>query len=402
MSKFDADPSAPWPPRDHLLPDLGFGTRAVHAGQPPEPRTGAVMTPIYQTSTYAQPGVGNHLGYEYARTGNPTRTALETCLASLEHARHGVCFASGCAATSMMCHTLKPGDHVVSSDDVYGGTWRLFTSIFEPLGIGFTFVDMTDHDAVRAAVRPSTKMLWVETPTNPLLKIVDIAAMSAIARDAGARCVVDNTFATPFFQSPLRLGADAVLHSTTKYIGGHSDVVGGAVLTSDDGLADQLFTLQNSMGAQPGPQDCFLQLRGLKTLHLRMRQHAASATALADWLSAHDEVDAVIYPGLASHPQHGVAASQMSGFGGMLSFELKGSLARAEAFVAATEVFTLAESLGGVESLIEVPAAMTHASVPPDVRKQIGIADGLIRLSVGVEELDDLKADLTMAFEETR
>ena len=402
MSKFDQDPSAPWPPRDHLLPERGFGTRAIHAGQPPEPRTGAVMTPIYQTSTYAQPAVGVHYGYEYARTGNPTRTALETCLASLEGGTHGVCFASGCAATSMMCHTLSPGDHVVSSDDVYGGTWRLFTTIFEPLGIGFTFVDMTDHDAVRAAVQPNTKMLWVETPTNPLLKIVDIAAMAEIARSAGARCVVDNTFATPYFQQPLALGADAVVHSTTKYIGGHSDVVGGAVLTSDDALASALFTLQNSMGAQPGPQDCFLQLRGIKTLHLRMRQHASSATALADWLSAHDEVDAVIYPGLPSHPQHAVAASQMSGFGGMVSFELRGDLARAEAFVAATEVFTLAESLGGVESLIEVPAAMTHASVPPDVRKEIGIADGLIRLSVGVEDLEDLQDDLARAFEVTR
>ncbi len=394
---------SPWPPRDELLPEYGFGTRCIHAGQPPEPVTGAVMTPIYQTSTYVQDGVGGHKGYEYARTGNPTRTALETCLASLEGATHGVCFASGCAATSTVMHTLRPGDHVVSSDDVYGGTWRLFTSIFEPVGVQFTFVDMTDLDAVRSAMRPgATKILWVETPTNPLLKVVDIEAMAAIAQDAGARCVVDNTFATPALQNPLALGAHVVLHSTTKYIGGHSDVVGGVVITSDDALAADLFRLQNSIGATPGPQDCFLQLRGLKTLHLRMERHSSSARALAEWLEGHDEVDRVIYPGLPSHPQHAVAARQMSDFGGMLSFELAGDLAHAERFVDATKVFTLAESLGGVESLIELPAAMTHASVPPDVRKQIGIADGLIRLSVGIEDLKDLRDDLERAFQASR
>ena len=397
-----SEPKA-WPPRDHLESEYGFGTRCIHAGQPPEPVTGAVMTPIYQTSTYVQDGVGGHKGYEYARTGNPTRTALETCLASLEGARHGICFSSGCAATSNVIHTLKSGDHVVSSDDVYGGTWRIFTSVFEPLGIEFTFVDMTDADAVVAALRPGqTKMLWVETPTNPLLKIVDIARMAEIAQGVGARCVVDNTFATPCLQNPLQHGADAVLHSTTKYIGGHSDVVGGAVLTNDADLAADLFRLQNSIGATPGPQDCFLQLRGLKTLHLRMQAHCANARALAQWLEAHPEVDKVIYPGLTSHPQHAIAAKQMSDFGGMLSFELAGDLARAERFVDSTHVFILAESLGGVESLIELPAAMTHASVPPDVRQSIGIADGLIRLSVGIEDLADQRADLERAFELSR
>ncbi|MEE2830312.1 MAG: cystathionine gamma-synthase [Myxococcota bacterium] len=392
-----------WPPRDHRLPHYGFGTRCIHAGQPPEPVTGAVMTPIYQTSTYVQEGVGGHKGYEYARTGNPTRTALETCLASLEGAAHGICFSSGCAATTNLIHTLKSGDHVVSSDDVYGGTWRIFTAVFECLGIEFTFVDMTDLAAVENAIQPGkTKLVWVETPTNPLLKIVDIAAMAELAHSVGARCVVDNTFATPCLQNPLEHGADAVLHSTTKYIGGHSDVVGGAILTSEDLLAEDLFRLQNSIGATPGPQDCFLQLRGLKTLHLRMQAHCANARVLASWLESHPEVDKVIYPGLESHPQHAVAVKQMSDFGGMVSFELAGDLARAERFLAATKVFTLAESLGGVESLIELPAAMTHASVPPEVRKEIGIADGLIRLSVGIEEQADLRADLEAAFEASR
>jgi cystathionine beta-lyase/cystathionine gamma-synthase len=388
-----------WPPREDLWSEFGFGTRCIHAGQPAEPTTGAVMVPIYQTSTYVQDGVGGHKGYEYARTGNPTRTALETCLASLEGARHGISFASGCAATMTVMHTLSPGDHVVSSDDVYGGTWRLFTAIFAKLGIEFTFVDMTDHAAVAAACRPgTTKMLWVETPTNPLLKIVDVAAMAGLANEVGARCLVDNTFATPALQLPMSLGAHAVLHSTTKYIGGHSDVIGGVVVTSDDAFAEDLWRLQNSLGATPGPQDCFLQLRGIKTLQLRMDRHCASARTLAAWLSDHPEVERVIYPGLDSHPQHDLAAAQMSDFGGMLSFELRGTLERANRFVASTRVFTLAESLGGVESLIEVPASMTHASVPPDVRKQIGIADGLIRLSVGIEDLGDLQADLERAF----
>lgn len=388
-----------WPPRDMLLPEAGFGTRAIHAGQPPHPGTGAVMMPVFQTSTYAQDGVGGHKGYEYARTGNPTRTALETCLASLEGGRHGICFSSGCAATTTMLHTLRSGDHVLSSDDVYGGTARIFRTVMAPLGVDYTFVDMCDADAVRAAVRPGkTKLLWVETPTNPLLKVIDIAEMAAIAHAAGAKCVVDNTFATPALQLPLDLGADVVLHSTTKYVGGHSDVVGGALVTRDDVLAADLFRLQNSIGATPGPWDCFLQLRGLKTLHVRMRAHNENAAALAAWLAEHPQVERVIYPGLSSHPQHAVAAKQMRGFGGMISFELRGSLQQAMDFVAATKVFTLAESLGGVESLIEVPAAMTHASVPPEVRQAIGIADGLVRLSVGIEDLADLRADLEGAF----
>ncbi len=388
-----------WPPRDYRAEGRGFGTRCIHAGQPAEPATGAVMMPIYQTSTYVQPAVGEHKGYEYARTGNPTRTALETCLASLEGARHGVCFSSGCAATSMVLHTLKPGDHVVSSDDVYGGTWRIFDSVFRPLGIETTFVDMTDVDAVVASLRPgATKLLWVETPTNPLLKVVDIAKMAELARTAGAACLVDNTFATPYFQNPLALGATAVLHSTTKYIGGHSDVIGGAVLTDDDAFAGELFRLQNSIGAMPGPQDCFLSLRGLKTLHVRMEAHQRAALELAEWLEAHPEVDRVLYPGLESHPQHHTAKAQMRGFGGMVSFELRGGLERATRFVESTGVFLLAESLGGVESLIELPAAMTHASVPKDIRESIGIADGLIRLSVGIEDPSDLRSDLEQAF----
>jgi cystathionine gamma-lyase len=358
------------------------------------------MTPIFQTSTYAQEGVLGHKGYEYARTGNPTRTALETCLASLEGGSFGVCFASGCATTAVVAHTLRPGDHVVSSDDVYGGTWRLFETVFRPLGLDFTFVDLCDLAALEAALQPGrTKMIWVETPTNPLLKVSDIAAISAISRRISARCVVDNTFATPAFQSPLALGAHAVVHSTTKYIGGHSDVVGGVIVTDDEAFAKELYRLQNSIGAVPGPQDCFLQLRGIKTLHLRMEAHAKNAGALARWLGEHGEVARVVYPGLPSHPQHEVAKRQMRGYGGMLSFELKGDLERARRFVAATRVFTLAESLGGVESLIELPAAMTHASIPREIRETLGIRDGLIRLSVGVEDLADLREDLDQAFE---
>ena len=392
-----------WPPRDHLLPELGFGTRAIHAGQTPEPTTGAVMVPIYQTSTYAQEGVGGHKGYEYSRTGNPTRAALEACLASLEGGRFGACFSSGSAASTTFTDLLRAGDHVVSSNDLYGGTYRQFTTSTEPRGVEFSFVDLTDHEAFEAALRPGqTKLIWIETPTNPLLRVADIEYLSRRARELGAWSVVDNTFATPYFQQPLALGAHVVLHSTTKYVGGHSDVVGGALITSDEHLASEIFRLQNTLGAIPGPQDCFLQLRGLKTLHLRMRAHEANAIALAAFLEAHDEVDRVIYPGLPSHPQHAVAARQMSGFGGMLSFELRGDLARAERFVDTTQVFTLAESLGGVESLIELPAAMTHASIPPEVRRGIGIEDGLIRLSVGIEDIDDLQSDLAQAFDASR
>jgi cystathionine gamma-lyase len=392
-----------WPPRDHLLPELGFGTRAIHAGQPAEPTTGAVMVPIYQTSTYAQDGVGGHKGYEYSRTGNPTRAALEACLASLEGGTHGACFSSGSAASATFADLLRPGDHVVSSNDIYGGTYRQFTTSIAQRGVEFSFVDLTDHAAFEAALRPgTTRMIWIETPTNPLLRVADIEFLAGRARDIGAWAVVDNTFATPYFQQPLKLGAHVVLHSTTKYVGGHSDVVGGALITNDDGLANEIYRVQNTIGATPGPQDCFLQLRGLKTLHLRMEAHEANAKALAAYLEAHEDVARVIYPGLESHPQHEVAARQMSGFGGMLSFELRGDLARAESFVSATKVFTLAESLGGVESLIELPAAMTHASIPPEVRRGIGIEDGLIRLSVGIENVEDLQADLAQAFDASR
>ncbi len=378
----------------------GLGTRAIHAGQEPDPTTGAIMTPVFMTSTYVQAAPGVHKGYEYSRTGNPTRAALEACLASLEGGRFGACFSSGSAAGATFSDLLRPGDHVVSSNDIYGGTYRQFTTSTAHRGVEFSFVDLTDHAAFEAALRPGvTKMIWIETPTNPLLRVADIERLAGRARDIGAWAVVDNTFATPYFQQPLKLGAHVVLHSTTKYVGGHSDVVGGALITDDEHLASEIFRLQNTIGATPGPQDCFLQLRGLKTLHLRMQAHAANAGALAGWLEGHEAVDRVIYPGLTSHAQHAVAKKQMSGFGGMLSFELHGDLARAERFVAATQVFTLAESLGGVESLIELPAAMTHASIPRSVRRAIGIEDGLVRLSVGVEDLADLQADLERAFE---
>lgn len=383
---------------DVLNPGEHFATLAIHAGQVPDPSTGAIMTPIFQTSTYVQEAVGVHKGYEYSRTGNPTRKALEACLAALEGASYGLCFSSGCGATSTILHMLKSGDHVISSDDIYGGSYRIFTRVFAQLGIEFTFVDMTDPARIEAAFQPNTRLVWIETPTNPLLKLVDIRAASAMARARGALTVVDNTFMSPYFQRPLELGADLVMHSTTKYLNGHSDVVGGAILTSDKALHEQLAYLQNAVGATPGPMDCWLILRGLKTLHVRMERHAKTAMALAEWLEAHPRVEKVIYPGLPSHPQHALAKSQMYGFGGMISAVLKLSLPQARDFVAATRIFALAESLGGVESLIEIPAAMTHASVPPDVRARIGIADGLVRLSVGIEELSDLRADLEQAF----
>lgn len=380
------------PPGEH------FGTLAIHAGQVPDPSTGAIMTPIFQTSTYVQEAVGVHKGFEYSRTGNPTRKALEACLAALEGARYGLAFSSGCGATSTILHMLKSGDHVISSDDIYGGTYRIFTRVFAQLGIEFTFVDMTDPANIEAAFKPNTRLVWIETPTNPLLKLVDIAAASTLARARGALTVVDNTFMSPYFQRPLELGADLVMHSTTKYLNGHSDVVGGAIVTSSQTLHEQLAYLQNAVGATPGPMDCWLILRGVKTLHVRMERHAQSALALAQWLEAHPRVETVIYPGLPSHPQHALAKRQMYGFGGMISAVLKLSLAQARDFVAATRVFALAESLGGVESLIEIPAAMTHASVPPEVRAKIGIADGLVRLSVGIESFADLQADLEQAF----
>lgn len=373
-------------------------TLAIHAGQAPDPATGAVMTPIYQVSTYAQDGVGNHKGYDYSRSDNPTRTPLQECLAALEGAKHGLVYASGLAATDNLVRTLvRPGDHVVCGDDVYGGTYRLFDKVIRHWGVSFSYADFSSADLV-AAIPAGTKLVWLETPTNPLLKVSDIAAVAARAHAVGARVVVDNTFATPVFQRPLELGADFVVHSTTKYLNGHSDVVGGVIATNDTAVYEPLKFLQNAAGGVPGPMDCWLVLRGLKTLHVRMDRHMHNGRILAPWLESHPEVNRVLSPLLPSHPSHAVIQRQMSGFGGMISFELKGDLARARRFVAATKLFTLAESLGGVESLIELPAAMTHASIEPAKRKEIGIADGLIRLSVGIEHVEDLKADLEAAF----
>lgn len=381
--------------QEHSWSNTGFGTRAVHAGQIPDPTTGAVMTPIYQTSTFAQasPGVIKD-GYDYARSKNPTRTALEGNLASLEGGRHGLCFSSGCAATDCVIHLLSAGDHALLCDDVYGGTNRIFSRVYGQLGVEITFVDMTDEAKVRAAMRPNTKLLWAETPTNPTLKIVDIALMSRIARERGALLAVDNTFATPYLQNPLALGADMACHSSTKYIGGHSDVVGGAIIVNDDSLATRLRFVQNAVGAIPAPMDCFLLLRSTKTLHLRMQRHCSSAAEVARWLTRHPAVERVVFPGLESHPQHAVARKQMRGFGGMITIYMKGGLEASRRLLERVRVFTLAESLGGVESLIEHPAIMTHASVPPEQRAILGISDSLVRLSIGVEEPDDLIRDL--------
>lgn len=380
------------------LPDgCTFGTRAIHAGQAPDPSTGAIMTPIFQSSTYVQAGPGEHLGYEYSRTANPTRTALERNIAALEDGKHGLCFASGCAATTAVLLCLKRGDHVVASDDLYGGTFRLFDKVFRHLGIDFTFVDMTDVRKTEEAIRPETRLLWIETPTNPMLKLIDIEATAAAAKKRAVAVVVDNTFATPYLQSPLSLGADLVVHSTTKYLGGHSDVVGGAIVTNDDEWRERLAFVQNSTGGIPGPFDCFLVLRGIKTLHLRMERHVENAQAIAEFLRGHAEVERVYYPGLEEHPQFALAKRQMRGPGGMISFVVKGGLEKARRVLKATRIFACAESLGGVESLIEHPAIMTHASVPPENRRALGIDDGLLRLSVGVEDLADLEADLAQA-----
>lgn len=377
--------------------DWSFDTRAIHAGQQPDPDTGAIMTPVFQTSTYVQSSPGEHRGYEYSRTHNPTRNALEDCLASLEGAEHGVAYASGCAATSTILHLLETGDHVVSGDDVYGGTYRLFEQVFRDMGLDFSFVDTTDLEAFEEAIRPSTRLVWLESPTNPMLKISDIEALCDIARGRDIPVVVDNTFMSPYFQNPLELGADIVVHSTTKFINGHSDVVGGVVVTDDDDTAERLRTLQNSMGAVPGPMDCWLVMRGVKTLPIRMRQHDQNARRVASFLDDHSRVDRVIYPGLEHHPHHELAKRQMSGFGGMITFEITGGLDEARQLLEGVEVFSLAESLGGVESLIEHPAIMTHASMPADVRHELGISDGLVRLSVGIEDGDDLIADLDAA-----
>ncbi|SEK42640.1 cystathionine gamma-lyase [Pseudoxanthomonas sp. GM95] len=378
---------------------LALATLAIHGGQSPDPSTGAVMPPIYATSTYAQASPGEHTGFEYSRTQNPTRFAYERCVAALEGGSRGFAFASGMAATATVLELLDSGDHVIAMDDLYGGSYRLFERVRKrSAGLDFSFVDLTDPAAFEAAITPKTKMVWIETPTNPMLKIVDIAAIATIARKHGLRVVVDNTFASPMLQRPLALGADIVVHSATKYLNGHSDMVGGiAVVGADTELAEQLAFLQNSAGAVQGPFDSFLALRGLKTLHLRMKAHCDNALALAQWLETQDAVSNVIYPGLPSHPQHAIAAKQMTGFGGIISLELKGGAAAAKQFCEKTQLFTLAESLGGVESLVNVPALMTHASIPVDRRARLGISDGLVRLSVGVEALADLQWDICEA-----
>jgi cystathionine gamma-lyase len=377
--------------------DLKFATQAVHAGQSPDPATGAIMTPVYLTSTYVQTAPDEHKGFDYARSNHPTRLALEKNLAALEGSEWGTCFASGSAAAAAVVMMFNSGDHVVSCDDLYGGTYRQFTKVFARFGMTFDFVDSTDIKRVAAAIKPNSKLLWVETPSNPMLKVSDLKALCDLAHEHGMLVAVDNTFATPFLQSPLELGADLVVHSTTKYLGGHSDVVGGAVIAKTKELYEKLRFLQNSIGAVPGPLDSFLVLRGTKTLALRMQRHCENALAVAKHLLTHPEVDQVHYPGLPTHPQHELAKAQMRGYGGMISFVLKGDLARAVRCLKSTQVFSLAESLGGVESLIGHPATMTHASIPREERIKSGVVDGLIRLSVGVEDVEDLVADIDRA-----
>jgi cystathionine gamma-lyase len=379
----------------------GLGTLAIHAGQSPDPSTGAVMTPIYATSTYAQSSPGVHQGFEYSRSHNPTRFAYERCVAALEGGSRGFAFASGLAATSTILELLDSGSHVIAMDDVYGGTYRLFERVRRrSAGLDFSWVDLTDPAAFEAAIQPNTRMVWIETPTNPLLKLVDIERISAIARKRGLLVVVDNTFASPILQRPLELGAHIVMHSATKYLNGHSDIVGGMVVVGDDvELAEKLAFLQNAIGGVQGPFDSFLALRGLKTLHLRMKAHCENAQALAEWLQPHPAIEKVVYPGLPSHPHHALAKRQMHGFGGMVSIYLKGGFEAAKRLCERVQIFALAESLGGVESLINHPAVMTHASVPPARRAQLGIADSLVRLSVGVEDQSDLQADLGAALD---
>jgi len=377
----------------------GLGTLAIHAGQSPDPSTGAVMTPIYATSTYVQSSPGVHQGFEYSRSHNPTRFAYERCVAALEGGTQGYAFASGLAATSTVLETLDSGSHVICMDDVYGGTYRLFERVRRrSAGLDFSFVDLTDPAAFEAAIRPNTRLVWIETPTNPMLKIVDIAAIAAIARKRGIRVGVDNTFCSPILQRPLEHGAHLVMHSATKYLNGHSDIVGGMVVVGDDPeLAEQMTFLQNAVGGVQGPFDSFLALRGLKTLHLRMRAHCANAQQLAGWLDSHPAIERVIYPGLPAHPQHALAKRQMDGFGGMISVYVRGGLDAARRMMERCTLFALAESLGGVESLINHPAIMTHASVPPENRARLGISDNLVRLSVGVEDVADLRAELEAA-----
>jgi cystathionine beta-lyase/cystathionine gamma-synthase len=383
-------------------PRPSLDTLCIHAGQEPDAATGAVMTPIVLATTFAQDGPGRHKGFDYSRAGNPTRNALEACLAALEGGRHAIAFGSGCAATTAVFLTLRAGDHVLVGDDVYGGTFRILDKVFAQFGLEATFLDMTDPAKVAAALRPTTRLVWVETPSNPMLKVFDVAALADVARRHGALLAVDNTFATPMLQRPLDLGAHLAVHSTTKYLNGHSDVVGGAVVTADDALAERLHFVQKAVGGVPSPFDCYLVLRGLKTLAVRMDRHVATARAIAAWLERHAQVAHVRYPGLRSHEGHELALRQMRAPGGMISFEVKGGLPAASALLGALGVFVCAESLGGVESLAEHPATMTHASLPESSRRALGIGDGLVRLSVGLEDVADLTADLEQALERAR
>lgn len=375
-----------------------LATKFIHAGTVPDPSTGAIMTPIYQTSTYVQEAPGVNKGYEYARSQNPTRKALEDALATIENGKHGLAFSSGVAATDAVIKLLNPGDEVIAANDMYGGTYRLFTKIFEKYGIKFIYVDTTDINNIQAAVTPKTKLIWIETPTNPLMNITDIHAASKVSRAAGAWLCVDNTFASPYLQNPLDLGADIVMHSSTKYLGGHSDVIQGALIMNDDSLREQLYFIQKSCGAVPGPMDCFLVLRGIKTLHVRMKQHCENGYVVAQFLRKHPGVDKVYWCGFKDHPNHEIAKVQMRAYGGMMSFTLKDdSIEAANKVLSSTKLFALAESLGGVESLINHPATMTHASIPREERIKNGLVDGLIRLSVGIEDADDLVEDLKQA-----
>ena len=377
---------------------MKFGTKAIHAGLEPDSATGAIMTPIYQTSTYVQDGIGNHKGFEYSRTGNPTRQALESNLAAIENGKYGACFGSGLAAIDCVIKMLNPGDEVISTNDLYGGSYRIFKTIFEKYGIKFHFVDMLDIENISNVINDKTKLIWVETPTNPMMNIIDIEAVSKIAKSNHALLAVDNTFATPYLQTPLDLGADIVMHSVTKYLGGHSDVVMGALVCNDDKIAEEMYRIQNSSGAVTAPLDSFLVLRGIKTLHVRLQRHCENGEKIARWLNDHPKVDKVYWPGFETHTNHDVAKRQMRGFGGMISFTLKGNqIEEAKQIVKQTHLFSLAESLGGVESLIGHPATMTHASIPKEEREKSGVVDTLIRLSVGIEDADDLISDLDKA-----
>lgn len=374
---------------------MKFGTKAIHGGLEPDPATGAIMTPIYQTSTYVQEAIGEHKGYAYSRSANPTRSALESNIAAIENGKYGACFASGIAAIDCVIKMLNPGDEVISTDDLYGGTYRIFKTIFEKYGIVFHFVDMLNVQNVKCAINGNTKLIWVETPTNPMMNIIDVEATAKIAKEVGLMLAVDNTFATPYLQNPLDQGADIVMHSATKYLGGHSDVVMGALVCNDEAIAKEMYRIQNSSGAVTGPMDSFLVLRGIKTLHVRMQRHCENGEKIARWLKTHPKVDKVYWPGFEDHPNHTIAKRQMRGYGGMISFSLKGNrLEDAKKLAVGTKLFALAESLGGVESLIGHPATMTHASIPKEEREKTGIVDSLIRLSVGIEDADDLIADL--------